>query len=82
MTAAQKLGILQKLSVPSSDHIVRVLPDGIYIKRKSQSQEAHDRFQRIVRMAFEHDGEGYTISEPKPNKKLGGYSHLLLLKQD
>jgi len=29
-------------------------------------------------LAFEHDGQGYTISEPQPNKKYGGYFQLLL----
>jgi hypothetical protein len=80
MDGNQKAGVLKKLAVPSADHTVRVLPDGIYIKRKSQGREAHERFQRIVRMAFEHDGEGYTISDPQTNKQYGGYAHLLLLR--
>jgi hypothetical protein len=80
MARDQKSGILETLAVPSPDHIVRVLPDGIYIKRKSQGRLGHERFQRIVRIAFEHDGQGYTISEPQTNKQYGGYSHLLLLR--
>ena len=80
MPPRRKPGILEKLAVPSADHIVRVLPEGIYIKRKSQSREAHARFQEVVRTAFEHNGEGYTVSEPQPNKQYGGYSHLLLLR--
>ena len=80
MAGPHKVDILEKLSVPSTDHIVRVLTDGIYIRRKSQSREGHARFQEVARMAFEHNGEGYTISEPQPNKRYGGYSHLLLLR--
>jgi hypothetical protein len=58
--------------VPSENHRVRVLPEGIYIQRKSQSREAHARFQHIFRTVFEHDGEGYTIHDPRPNKLYGG----------
>ena len=81
MAGRRKVSILEKLAVPSADHIVRVLPDGIYIRRKSQSREGHARFQEVARMAFEHNGEGYTISEPQTNKRYGGYSHLLLLRR-
>ena len=77
------MSVYEHLSVPSGDHRVTVNKISIQLfPTDDDSTEARHRFQRVVRTAIAHDGQGYRVEFGPPHaaSRDGLYDTLVLVR--
>ena len=77
------MSVYEHLSVPSPDHRVKINKTSIQLFPTDEvSAEARHRFQRVVRTAIEHDGQGYKVEFGPPHaaSRYGLYDTLVLVR--
>jgi hypothetical protein len=79
------MSVYEHLSVPSPDHRVKINKTSIQLFPTDEvSAEARHRFQRVVRTAIEHDGQGQRIvfGPSHGASRDGLYDTLVLVLED